>query len=76
MPEKLEDALQANDDIHFYNEYFNKVTFIACHRQIHAGNLDKNELDNDNYFYKDDPHTIIHIRILVTLKNAKHLKKR
>ena len=28
---KLDNALHANDEILFYNEYFDKVTFIACH---------------------------------------------
>ena len=32
--EKLDNALHANDDILFYNEDFDKASFIACQRQI------------------------------------------
>ena len=59
---KLDNALQANDDILFYNEDFNKVIFIASQRHILAAGLNKIELDNDN-FYEDNPDTIIHVRI-------------
>ena len=34
MLEKLDNALHANYDMLFYNEDFNKLTFIACQRQI------------------------------------------
>ena len=39
--EKLDNALQANDNIFFYNEDFNKVTFISCQRHIAAEDIDK-----------------------------------
>ena len=39
--EKLDNALQANDNIFFYNEDFNKVTFISCQRHIVAEDIDK-----------------------------------
>ena len=40
----LDDVLHTNDDILFYKEDFNKITFIAC--QIHnpAADLDKSNL--------------------------------
>ena len=61
MFEKRDNALHANYDILFYNEYFNRVTFISCQRQILAEDLDKIKLDNNNNFYEDDPDTIIHV---------------
>ena len=39
--------------------------------------FDKGYLDDDNNFYKDDPETIIHVRVLlvvINLKNTNHLK--
>ena len=74
MLEKLDNALHANDDILFYNEDFNKMRFISCHRYILAENLDKIKLDNDNNFYKDDPDTIIYVRLLAWRNNFKKLK--
>ena len=41
MLEKFHDALFANDDILFFNEDFNKVTFIANKRHNLAVDLDK-----------------------------------
>ena len=64
MFEKFYNALHANDDILFYNEDFDKVTFIANQRHILAVDLDKINLDNDNNFDEDDPDTIIHVRLL------------
>ena len=61
MLEKLDNALHANDEILFYNEYFDKVTFIACQGNILDANLDKINSDNDNNLDKDDPVTIIHV---------------
>ena len=40
MLEKLDNDLHANDDILFYNEYFDKVTFIANQRHIFVVDLD------------------------------------
>ena len=48
----------------FYNDYFDKVIFIANQRHILAVNLYEINLDNDNNFDKDDPDTIIHVRFL------------
>ena len=50
MLEKLDNALHVHDDILFYNEDFNKASFIACQRQFIAADLDKIKLDNDNNF--------------------------
>ena len=78
MLEKLDDVLHANDDILFYKENFDEVTFIVNQRHILAVGLDKINLDNDNNFYEDDPDTIIHVRLLVwcnEFKKRKALKK-
>ena len=58
MLEQFDKALLVNDDILFFNEDFNKVTFIANERHILAADLDKINLDNDNNFDEDDPYTI------------------
>ena len=78
MLEKLDDVLHANDDILFYKENFDEVTFIVNQRHILAVGLDKINLDNDNNFYE-----MILILLFMSdfwfgvmnLKNAKHLKK-
>ena len=78
MLEKLDNALHTNDDILFYNEDFDKVTFIANQRHILAVDLDKIKLDSDNKFDEDDPDTIIHVRLLAwhsKFKKHKALKK-
>ena len=77
MFEKLDNVLQAKDDILFYNEDFNKIRFIANQRHIFAVDLDKINLNNDNIFDEDDPDTIVHVRRLAWCSkfNAKHLKK-
>ena len=49
MLEIPDNALHATDDILFYNEDFNKVTFIACQRHNLAAYLDKIKLDNDKF---------------------------
>ena len=48
----------------FFNEDFDKVTFIANQRYI-VVDLEKINLDNDNNFDEDDTDTIIHVRLLV-----------
>ena len=48
----------------FYNDYFDKVIFIANQRHILAVDLYEINLDNDNNFDKDDPDTIIDVRFL------------
>ena len=77
MLENLDNALHANDDILFYNEDFDKVTFIAYQKHILAADLDKINLDNN--FNEYDPDTIIHIRLLAwcsKFKKCKALKKK
>ena len=79
MLEKLDNAFHPHDDILFYNEDFDKVTFIANQRYIIAVDLDKINLDHDNNFYEDDPDTIIHVRLLAwrsEFRKRKALKKR
>ena len=80
MLQKLDNALHANDDILCYNEDFDKVTFIANQRFILAVDLDKVNRDNNNNFYEDDSHTIIHVRFLAWYSKeslrGKALKKR
>ena len=49
MLEKLDNALH-NDDAFFYNEDFDKVTFIANQRHILAVDLDKIDLDNNKWW--------------------------
>ena len=47
MLEKFDNALHANDDILFYNEDFDKVTFIANQKHTLATDLDKINLKNN-----------------------------
>ena len=64
--------------IYFYNEDFDKVTFIANQRHILPVDLDKINLDNDNKVDEYDPCTIIHVRLLAgcsRFKKHKTLKK-
>ena len=49
----------------FFNDYFNKVTFIAIQRHILTLDFDKINVDEDNDFNEVDPDTIIHAIILV-----------
>ena len=58
---KLDNALHDNDDTLFYDEDFDKVTFIANQRHILVVDIDKNNLDNDNNFDEDDLDTITHV---------------
>ena len=74
MLEKFDKALLANDDIIFFSEDFNKVTFIANQRHILAVDLDKINLDEDNNFYEDNPDAIIHVKLLAWLSNLEKRK--
>ena len=61
-----------------FNKDFIKVTFFANQRHILAVDLDKINLDNDD-FDEDDCDTIIHVRLLVwhsKFEKSKALKKR
>ena len=71
--EKSDNALHANDDIFFYNEDFDKVTFIPNRKHILAVDLDKINLDNNNYFDEEDPDTINYVGLLAWQHKA--LKK-
>ena len=57
--EKFHDALNANDDIVFFDEDFSRGTSFA-----NCVDLDKINLDDDNDFDIGDPETIIQIRFL------------
>ena len=65
MLEKLDNSFHANDDILFYSEDFDKVTFIACQRHIIDEDFDEINLDSDANFDEDDPETVIYVRLLV-----------
>ena len=60
---KLANALHATDDMLFCNEDFHKFSLIACQRHILAADLDKINLDNNN-FDENDLDTIIPVRLL------------
>ena len=64
MPEKFQDALNANDDILFFDEDFSKVTFFPNEMGILDVYLNEINLDDDNNFDEDDRDTIIHVRLL------------
>ena len=58
MFETFHDALNANDDILFFDEDFNKATFFANQMDIFDADCDQINFDDDNNFDKDDPNTI------------------
>ena len=78
--ENFHDAVLANDDILFFDEDFNKVSFFANQMVILAVELDKIVLDHDD---NDLLMKMILILLLipdfwlgiVNFKNAKHVKK-
>ena len=63
MLEKFHDAVNAKDDVIFFYENFIKVTFFAYEMAVLGVDLDKINLDSDN-FNEDDPDTLIHTRLL------------
>ena len=65
MLEKVDNALHTNDNIHFCNEDFDTVTFIANQRHILAVDFDTINVDNSKIFYEDDPDTITDVRLFV-----------
>ena len=78
MLQVIDKALHVDDDTLFYNEDFDKVTFVACQRHILAAYLDNINLDNDNNFDEDDLDTISHVRLLAwrsKFKKCKAIKK-
>ena len=75
--ENFHDTLLTYSDILFFDVDFSKVAFFANKMGILCVDLDKINL-NDNNFYKDDPETIIYVRLLAwhnKFKNHKALKK-
>ena len=83
---KFHDALLANDDIHFFDKNFSKVTFFANKIGIFGVDLEKfNDLDNDHNFDKYDSEIIIYAYYMdyyidfwlavIYLKKAKDLKE-
>ena len=75
--EKFLHSLLAKDDIIFFDEDFSKVTFDN-EMGILGIDLDKINLDDDNSFDKDDPETIIHVRLLAwhnKFEKCKGIKK-
>ena len=73
MLEKLDNALKANDNTLVDNEDCDWITFIANQGHILAVDLDKINLDKNN-FDDDDPDTSIHVRLLALCSNFKKLK--
>ena len=77
--EKDDNVLHANDEILFYNEDFDNITFTANQKHILAVDVYKINLDNDKNFDEDDLDTIIHVRRLgwsSKFEKQKALKKR
>ena len=73
MLQKSGKPMHANNDMVFYNEDSDKVTFITNQRHILAVDLDKSDLD-DNNFDEDDPDTIIDVKLLAWQSKFKHVK--
>ena len=79
MFEKFDKSLLTDNDILFFNEDINNVTFIANQRHILGVDLDKVNLDNDNKFDENDPNTTVHVRLLAfpgKIEKSKALIKR
>ena len=81
LPSKLNrnphEDLFSIDDILFFDEDFDIVTFFANEMGILRVYLDKINLDDDKY-YEDDPETFISVILLAwcnKFKNAKQLRR-
>ena len=74
MLEKFHNASNANDDILFFDKDFSKVTFFANQIGILGIDLDKINIDDYNNFDKDDPETIIYVRLLAWHSKYEKLK--
>ena len=78
MFEKFHDALNANDDILFFDEDFSKVTFFTNQMGILVVDLDKLTLMVIVVFMKMIPMLLFMSNFwlgVIYLNNAKHLKK-
>ena len=74
---KIDDDLFSNDDIIFVNEDFNYVTFLSDEMGILSVDIDDINLD-DVSFDKDDPETLIHVRLTAwcnDINNANLVKR-
>ena len=63
MIKKLHNALFPGDDIDFFNENSDNVTFSKDEMEILSVVLSNINLDDIN-FDEDDPETIIHVRLM------------
>ena len=76
MVKKLFTALYADENILYFNEHSGNVV-LNCN-EIGILNTDLNNSNHDNYFYEDDPDTIVLIRLLawhIKFEKHKELKK-
>ena len=76
MIKKLFTALNADGNIHYFNEDSGNVAFICNGMDIL--NIDINNINLDNNFDEDDPDAIILIRLLawhIKFEKRKALKK-
>ena len=77
MLERFHNAL--HDDIPFYNDDFDKVTFTANQRHVLAAGFDQIYLDHDNNFDEDHTDSIIPVRLFaryIKFQKRKVLKKK
>ena len=73
MIKKLHNALLADDDILFFDEDSGNVIFSSDEMSIFSVDLNNINLDNVN-FDKDDPKTIIHVRLITWYNRLKQRK--
>ena len=73
MIKKLHNALLADDDILFFDEDSGNVIFSSDEMGIFSVDLNNINLDNVN-FDKDDPKTIIHVRLITWYNRLKQRK--
>ena len=69
--------MYVHENILYFNEDSGNVVF-PCN-EMGILNIDLNNINLDNNFDKDDPHTIIHIRLLfwhIKFEKLKALKKK
>ena len=73
MIKKLHNALLADDDILFFDEDSGNVIFSSDEMGIFSVDFNNINLDNVN-FDKDDPKTIIHVRLITWYNRLKQRK--